>query len=41
MGVPYNDRAFKGKVLYISGQSIDLDFSLRIGVDWKMLIWIS
>ena len=41
IGVPYNDGVFKGKVLYTSAQATDLDFSLRIGVDWKMLIWIS
>jgi len=36
IGVPYNDGAFKGKVLYTSAQATDLDFSLRIGVDWKI-----
>ena len=36
IGVPYDDGPFKGKVLYTSAQASDLDFSLRIGVDWKI-----
>lgn len=36
IGVPFNDGPFNGKVLYTSAQAYDLDYSLNIGVDWKI-----
>ena len=36
IGVPYNKGPFAGKVLYTSAQATDLDYSLRIFVDWKV-----
>ena len=36
IGVPYDEGAYKGKVLYTSAQASNLDLSLTIGIDWKI-----